>query len=69
MSAAAPRGFAGLGLIDELSAALSALGYEEATPVQREAIPLLILFELSIWVSAFFERRWQRAGVLWTATE
>ena len=38
----APRGFAGLGLINELSAALSALGYEEATPVQREAIPLLI---------------------------
>ena len=38
----APRGFSGLGLIDELSAALSALGYEEATPVQREAIPLLL---------------------------
>ena len=36
------RGFAGLGLVDELSAAVSALGYEEATPVQREAIPLLI---------------------------
>ena len=38
----APRGFGGLGLVDELSAAVSALGYEEATPVQREAIPLLI---------------------------
>ena len=34
-----------------------------------EAIPLILLFELSIWVSAFFERRWQRSGVLWTATE
>src|SRR3981081_370414 len=40
--ATASDGFTGLGLIDELSAALSALGYEEATPVQREAIPLLI---------------------------
>ncbi len=37
-----PRGFLGLGLVDELSAAVSALGYEEATPVQRETIPLLI---------------------------
>ncbi len=35
-------GFTGLGLIPELTTALSALGYEEATPVQREAIPLLI---------------------------
>jgi len=34
-----------------------------------ESIPLIILFELSIWLSAFFERRGQRAGVLWTATE
>src|SRR4051794_13033609 len=35
-------GFAGLGLIDELSDAVAALGYEEPTPVQRETIPLLI---------------------------
>jgi len=39
---AATGGFAGLGLGDELAAAVKALGYEEATPVQREAIPLLI---------------------------
>ncbi|MFI5179122.1 MAG: DEAD/DEAH box helicase, partial [Vicinamibacterales bacterium] len=38
----ASRGFSGLGLIDELSASVSALGYEEATPVQRTAIPLLV---------------------------
>ncbi len=38
----ASRGFSGLGLVDELSAAVSQLGYEEATPVQRETIPLLI---------------------------
>jgi ATP-dependent RNA helicase DeaD len=37
-----PAGFSGLGLIDELTAAIAALGYEEPTPVQREAIPLLI---------------------------
>jgi sec-independent protein translocase protein TatC len=34
-----------------------------------ESVPLIILFELSIWLSTFFERRWERAGLLWTATE
>jgi sec-independent protein translocase protein TatC len=29
-----------------------------------ETIPILILFELSIWASAFFERRWRASGVL-----
>jgi len=29
-----------------------------------EAVPLLILFELSIWLSVFFERRWRAAGVV-----
>jgi sec-independent protein translocase protein TatC len=27
-----------------------------------ETIPLLILFELSIWLAVFMERRWKRAG-------
>jgi len=35
-------GFEALGLMDALAASVSALGYEEPTPVQREAIPLLI---------------------------
>ncbi|HZR24185.1 MAG TPA: DEAD/DEAH box helicase [Vicinamibacterales bacterium] len=35
-------GFDSLGLADTLVGALTALGYEEPTPVQREAIPLLI---------------------------
>jgi ATP-dependent RNA helicase DeaD len=34
--------FADLGLRSELLSALSALGYEEPTPIQRETIPLLI---------------------------
>ncbi|MFC4147581.1 DEAD/DEAH box helicase [Micromonospora mangrovi] len=34
--------FADLGLRAELLGALSALGYEEPTPIQREAIPLLL---------------------------
>jgi sec-independent protein translocase protein TatC len=29
-----------------------------------EVIPLLILYELSIWASVFFERRWQARGVI-----
>ena len=35
-------GFSALGLADNLVAAVAALGYEEATPVQRETIPLLL---------------------------
>ena len=35
-------GFAGLGLAEPLVAALAELGYEEPTPIQREAIPVLI---------------------------
>ena len=35
-------GFGSLGLIDPLANAVSALGYEEPTPVQRETIPLLL---------------------------
>src|SRR5687767_14545015 len=34
--------FKTLGLNDELVAAAAALGYEEPTPIQREAIPLLL---------------------------
>ena len=36
-------GFASLGLDDRLIAALSGLGYEEPTPIQREAIPPLLV--------------------------
>src|SRR5688572_9830983 len=35
-------GFAALGLSDAVVAAVTALGYEEPTPVQRETIPLLL---------------------------
>lgn len=38
----APAGFAELALRPELLAALSGLGYEEPTPIQREAIPPLL---------------------------
>jgi ATP-dependent RNA helicase DeaD len=37
-----PTSFADLALLPELLAALSALGYEEPTPIQREAIPPLL---------------------------
>lgn len=37
-----PVDFASLGLTTQLVAAVSALGYEEPTPIQREAIPLLL---------------------------
>src|SRR3954453_6384460 len=35
-------GFASLGLTEDIVEAITALGYEEPTPVQREAIPLLL---------------------------
>src|SRR5689334_866084 len=38
----AVEGFAGLGLRAELLRALTVLGYEEPTPIQREAIPPLV---------------------------
>jgi sec-independent protein translocase protein TatC len=34
-----------------------------------ELVPLLLLFEASIWLAAFMEKRWERAGVLWPAAE
>jgi len=37
-----PADFASLGLADALVAAATALGYEEPTPIQREAIPVLL---------------------------
>src|SRR5688500_19749151 len=37
-----PIGFAALGLNDALIGALTALGYEEPTPIQSEAIPPLL---------------------------
>ena len=37
-----PLGFAALGLSEALIGALTALGYEEPTPIQREAIPALL---------------------------
>jgi ATP-dependent RNA helicase DeaD len=36
------NGFSALGLADPLVATLTALGYEEPTPVQRETIPLML---------------------------
>ena len=41
-TASTPAGFAGLGLSDTIVASLTALGYEEPTPIQREAIPVLL---------------------------
>src|SRR5256885_15871478 len=42
MTRAAPNGFPSLGLSDILISTLTALGYEEPSPVQRETIPLLL---------------------------
>src|SRR3954470_19810442 len=40
--AASESGFAALGLTDVLVAAVTTLGYEEPTPVQRQTIPLML---------------------------
>ena len=40
--APAPLGFADLGLDDSIVKAVAGLGYEEATPIQRAAIPVLL---------------------------
>ena len=41
LATAAVSGFSSLGLAPKLVASVTALGYEEPTPIQREAIPLL----------------------------
>jgi ATP-dependent RNA helicase DeaD len=41
-SSSSTDGFAALGLSDALITAVTALGYEEPTPVQRETIPLIL---------------------------
>lgn len=41
-AAANPGGFAALGVTEPLLTTLADLGYEEPTPIQREAIPLLL---------------------------
>jgi ATP-dependent RNA helicase DeaD len=41
-SNAAANGFSSLGLTGPLLAAITSLGYEEPTPIQREAIPVLL---------------------------
>src|SRR5947208_3151196 len=41
-SPAPPSNFDSLGLADPLVAAVAALGYEEPTPIQKEAIPVLL---------------------------
>ena len=34
-----------------------------------EVVPIILLFELSIWLAVLMERRWERAGVLWPTVE
>src|SRR5690242_8691134 len=40
--AAGTSGFSDLGLVSSVVSAVTALGYEEPTPIQREAIPLIL---------------------------
>src|SRR3954451_19581244 len=42
MTDSTDAGFSSLGLDDRLLTTLAGLGYEEPTPIQREAIPLLL---------------------------
>ncbi len=30
-----------------------------------QSLPIVVLFEASIWLSVYFERRWEKAGLLW----
>ena len=36
----------------------------EFVSMALQALPVLVLFEASIWLAVFFERRWEAAGVL-----
>jgi Sec-independent protein secretion pathway component TatC len=58
--------FAAFGVILLIFAAL--LPTVDPVSLAFEAIPMLILFELSIWLSVLMERRWEKAGVIWPTT-
>ena len=50
MTKTEPQGFAGLGLSTELMTTLAELGYEEPTPIQRQAIPAVARYSWAKWV-------------------
>lgn len=52
-----------LGIVLCVAAAVILPGIDPVTTI-LQAIPILILFESSIWLSIFFERRWEAAGAL-----
>jgi sec-independent protein translocase protein TatC len=37
----------------------------EFVSMALQALPIVVLFEASIWISVWFERRWAKAGLLW----
>jgi sec-independent protein translocase protein TatC len=37
----------------------------EFVSMALQALPVVVLFEASIWISVWFERRWAKAGLLW----
>ncbi len=37
----------------------------EFVSMALQSLPIVVLFEASIWLSVYFERRWAKAGLLW----
>ncbi len=50
-----------IGIVAAVTLAVVLPGVDPVTTIV-EAIPLLFLFEMTIWLSVFFERRWQAAA-------
>lgn len=50
-----------IGIVAAVTLAVVLPGVDPVTTI-IEAIPLLVLFEATIWLSVFFERRWQAAA-------
>ena len=52
------------GELAQLAALLHRLPGVDFVSMALQALPILILFEASIWTATFFERRWAEAGTL-----
>ena len=51
-----------IGIVALAVASVALPGVDPATTV-LQTIPLLVLFEASIWAAVYFERRWQRSPI------
>jgi sec-independent protein translocase protein TatC len=68
LSAAKLRRNRRIGIVICFAVAVALPGIDPVTTT-IQAVPLLVLFELSIWLAGFFEKRWEKARAAAEAAE